>query len=47
MYTKVFDNTMHQSLAEVQNEKPFETLDDVKAVASADTLHNRLAEVRP
>ena len=47
VYIKAFDNTMHQSLAEVQNETPFDTLDDVEAVASADTLHNRLAEVRP
>ena len=47
MYTKAFVNTMHHSLAEVQNETPRDTLHDVQAVASADTLADRLAEVRP
>ena len=47
MYTKAFVNTMHHSQAEVQNETSRDTLHDVKAVASADTLADRLAEVRP
>ena len=38
---------MHHSLAEVQNETPRDTLHDVDAVAFADTLADRLAEVRP
>ena len=38
---------MHQSLAEVQNETPRETLHDVDAVAFADTVADRPAEVRP
>ena len=46
MYTKAFVNTMHHSLAEVQNETPRDTLHDVQAVASADKLADRLAEVR-
>ena len=47
VYTKAFVNTMHHSLAEVQNETPRDTLHDVDAVAFADTLADRLAEVRP
>ena len=47
MYTKAFFNTMHHSLAEVQNKTPRETLDDVEAVAFADTLADRLTKVRP
>ena len=47
MYTKAFLNTMHHSLAKVQSETPRDTLHDVEAVASADTLADRLAEVRP
>ena len=47
MYTKTFVNTMHHSLAKVQSETPRDTLHDVEAVASADTLADRLAEVRP
>ena len=47
MYTKTFVNTMHHSVAEVQNETPRDTLHDVQAVACADTLADRLAEVRP
>ena len=47
MYTNAFVNTMHHSLAEVQNETPRDTLHDVDAVAFADTLADRLAEVRP
>ena len=47
VYTKAFVNTMPHSLAEVQNETPLDTLHDVQAVASADTLADRLAEVRP
>ena len=47
MYTEAFVNTMHHSVAEVQNETPRDTLHDVDAVASADTLADRLAEVRP
>ena len=47
MYTKAFVNTMHHSLAEVQNETPRDTLHDVEALAFADTLADRLAEVRP
>ena len=47
MYTQAFVNTMHHSLAEVQNETPRDTLHDVDAVAFADTLADRLAEVRP
>ena len=47
VYTKAFVNTMHHSLAEVQSERPRDTLHDVEAVASADTLADRLAEVRP
>ena len=38
---------MQHSLAEVQNETPRDTLLNVEAVASADTLADRLAEVRP
>ena len=38
---------MHHSLAEVQNETPRDTLHDVDAVAFADTLADRPAEVRP
>ena len=38
---------MHHSLAEVQNKKPGDTLHDVEAVASADTLADRLTEVKP
>ena len=38
---------MHHSLAEVQNETPRDTLHDVDPVAFADTLADRLAEVRP
>ena len=47
VYTKAFVNTMHHSLAEVENETPRDTLHDVQAVASTDTLDDRLAEVRP
>ena len=47
VYTEAFVNTMHHSLAEVQNETPRDTLHDVDAVAFADTLAYRLAEVRP
>ena len=47
VYTKAFVNTIHHSLEEVQSETPRDTLHDVKAVASADTLADRLAEVRP
>ena len=47
MYTNVFVNTMHHSLAEVQNETPRDTLHDVEAVASADTLADRVAEMKP
>ena len=47
MYTKAFVKTMHHSLAEVQNETPRDTLHNVEAVASADTLADRLADVRP
>ena len=47
MYTKTFVNTMNHSLGEVQNKTPRDTLHDVEAVASADTLADRLAEVRP
>ena len=47
MYTKTFVNTMHHSVAEVQNETPRDTLHDVEAVASAYTLADRLPEVRP
>ena len=46
MYTKAFVKTMHHSLAEVQNETPRDTLQDVLAVASAATLADRLAEVK-
>ena len=38
---------MHHSLAEVQKETPRDTLHDVEAVASADTLADRLADMRP
>ena len=44
MCTKPFVNTIHHSLAEVQNETPRDTLHDVKAVAFADALANTLAE---
>ena len=37
---------MHHSLAEVKNETPRDTLHDLQAVASADTLADSLAEVR-
>ena len=47
MYTQVFVNTMHHSLAEVQNETPRDTLNDVDAVAFADTVADRPAGVRP
>ena len=47
MYTKTFVNTMDHSVAEVQNETPRDTLHDVEALASSDTLADRLAEVRP
>ena len=47
MYTKAFVNTMHHSLAEVQNKTRRDTLHDMEAVASADTLADRLAELRP
>ena len=47
MYTKAFFNTMHHSLAEVQNKTPRDTLHDVEAVTSADTLADRLTEVKP
>ena len=47
MYTKAFVNTMHHSLAEVQNQRPRDTLHDVDAVSFADTLADTLAEVRP
>ena len=47
MSTKAFVNTMHHSLAEVQNETPRDTLHDVEAVASADTLADRVAEMKP
>ena len=47
MYTKAFFNTMHHSLEEVQNKTPRDTLHDVEAVASADTLADRLADMRP
>ena len=47
MYTKALVNTMHYSLAELQAETPRDTLHDVEAVASADTLADRLAEVKP
>ena len=46
MYTKAFLNTMHHSLAEVQNKTPRDTLHDVEAVASAVTLADRLTEVK-
>ena len=36
--TKAFINTMHQSQAEVQIQTPGDTLRDVHAKASADTL---------
>ena len=42
-----FSTPMHHSLAKVQSETPRDTLHDVEAVASADTLADRLAEVRP
>ena len=47
MYTKAFFNTMHHSLAEVQNKTPRDTLHDVQAEAFGDTLADRLAEVKP
>ena len=47
VYTEAFVNTVHHSVAEVQNETPRDTLHDVHAVAFADTLAERLAEVRP
>ena len=47
VYTRAFVNTMHHSLVEVQNKTPRDTLHDVEAVASADTLPDRLADVRP
>ena len=47
MYTKPFVNTMHHSLAEVQKKTPRDTLHDVEAVAVADTLADRLAELKP
>ena len=47
VYTKAFVNTMHHSLAEVQNETPRDSLHDVEAVASADTLADRVAEMKP
>ena len=47
VYTKAFVNTMHHSLVEVQNETPRDTLHDVQAVAFADTLADRLADLRP
>ena len=47
MYTKAFVNAMHHSLAEVQNEKPRDTLHDMEAVAPSHTLADRLAEVGP
>ena len=47
VYTKAFFNTMHHSLAEVQNKTPRDTLHDVEAVAFADTLADRLTEVKP
>ena len=46
MYTKAFFNTMHHSLAEVQNKTPPDTLHDVEAVAFAVTLADRLTEVK-
>ena len=46
VYTKAFFNTMHHSLAEVQNKTPRDTLDDVETVASAVTLADRLTEVK-
>ena len=47
MYSKAFFNTMHHSLAEVQNKTPRNTLHDVQAVAFADTLADRLTQVKP
>ena len=47
IYTKALVNTMRHSLAEVQAKTPRDTLHDVEAVASANTLADRLAEVRP
>ena len=47
VYTRAFVNTMHHSLVEVQNKTPRDTLHDVEAIASADTLADRLADVRP
>ena len=38
--TKAFINTMHQSQAEVEIETPGDTLRDVDAKASLDTLAN-------
>ena len=38
---------MHHSLADVRNKTPRETLHDVENVAFADTLADRLTEVRP
>ena len=38
---------MYHSLAEVQNKTPRDTLHDVQAVASADTLADRLTQVKP
>ena len=47
VYTKALVNTMRHSLTEVQGETPRDTLHDVQTVASADTVANRLGEVRP
>ena len=47
MYIKAFFNKIHHSLAQVQNKTPRDTLHDVEAVAFADTLADRLTEVRP
>ena len=47
MYTKALVKTMRHSLTEVQDETPRDTLHDVQTVASADTVANRLGEVRP
>ena len=38
---------MYHSLAQVHNKTPRDTLQNVEAVASSDTLADRLTEVKP
>ena len=46
MEAEALVKTMHQSLAEVEAEKPFYTLRDVETKALADTLAERLLGVK-